>query len=138
MKLEPKNIEHYTWRQYQQDIEFLAGWILRQYPKVEYVVGLARGGLIPAVQLSHKFNVPLIVKYHQTRDGDKKDDFVIPPNSLIVDDINDSGRTLTEVTKYCQGDYRTCSIYYKDTSTFEVDFYCRNSYNNWVIFPWEN
>jgi len=129
--------EYYTWRQYKQDMEFLSGWILRQYREVEHVVGLARGGLVPAVHLSHKLNVPLIVKQFQTRDGNNKDNVVIPPRSLIVDDINDSGKTLSEVVKYCEGDYRTCTIYYKDSSIFDVDFYCRNAYNNWIVFPWE-
>ena len=75
------------------------------YPKI--VVGIKRGGLVPAVALSHKLRVPCEVLDWQTRDGfdqivsDKIRELYEKhtSNILVVDDIVDSGKTLKEVQK---------------------------------------
>jgi hypoxanthine phosphoribosyltransferase len=68
---------------------------------VEYdaIVGLSRGGLVPAVELSHYLNIPMYIAdiSHPDSKGDNinqhKD--IIPDvkeiNLLVVDDILDSG-----------------------------------------------
>jgi uncharacterized protein len=79
----------------------------------DYVVGLTRGGLLPAVLLSHWFNVPChTLKVSLRDDGTENEsnwwmaedafgyDSVFPKEGnprkriLIVDDINDTGATL--------------------------------------------
>jgi uncharacterized protein len=85
----------------------------------DYVVGLTRGGLTPAVMISHYFNVPCETLKVSLRDGGSpesnlwmaEDAFGYVPaedqnivqcrwdpsyrkNILIVDDINDSGATI--------------------------------------------
>ncbi len=86
----------------------------------DYVVGLTRGGLLPAVMISHYFNVPCETLKVSLRDGsecesnlwmaedalgvvhpDEKKDYgghnhieLLKKNILIVDDINDSGSTI--------------------------------------------
>lgn len=81
----------------------------------DYIVGITRGGLIPAVMISHYFNVPCHTLKVSLRDSTDdcesnlwmaEDAFgysagtIMPFNSanakkiLIVDDINDSGATL--------------------------------------------
>lgn len=70
----------------------------------DLIIGLSRGGLVPAVFLSHRFNVPMVVAdiSHELSVGDNKDSHanilpVIPDNVksiLIVDDIIDSGNTI--------------------------------------------
>ena len=81
--------------------------------KPDYVVGLTRGGLLPAVLLSHWFNVPCYTLKVSLRDDSTDNesncwmsedafgyDSVFPTEGnprkriLIVDDINDSGATL--------------------------------------------
>jgi len=131
-------IEKYSWDQYQTDIVSLSQWIKASGREFECIVGLARGGLIPAVQLSHELNLPLITLTYQTRDGTMKDSKPIPANALIVDDINDTGKTLSEVTKLCEGKYTTVVLYDNDESEFNVDFWMRKNYNKWISFPWEN
>lgn len=91
----------------------ISGW------KPDYIVGLTRGGLIPAVMISHYLKVPLETLKVSLRDENKceincwmsEDAFGYVPESdrnltmsrwdiskrkniLIVDDINDSGATL--------------------------------------------
>jgi len=85
----------------------------------DYVVGLTRGGLLPAVMISHYLNVPCeTLKVSLRDDGEcesnlwmaehafgyipadmqhgieKRSDPTFKKNILIVDDINDSGATI--------------------------------------------
>jgi len=98
----------------------ISGW------RPDYVVGLTRGGLTPAVMLSHYFNVPCETLKVSLRDGGEnscesnlwmaEEAFGYVPledqktlgsrwdpsyrkNILIVDDINDSGATIDWILK---------------------------------------
>jgi xanthine phosphoribosyltransferase len=74
----------------------------------DYIVGLTRGGLVPAVMLSHYLEVPMETLKVSLRDGGENGcesnlwmaeeafghDMDEPKKILIVDDINDTGATL--------------------------------------------
>lgn len=80
----------------------------------DYIVGISRGGLIPAVMISHYLNIPCHTLEVSLRDGERgcetncwmsEDAFGYDPDTrqssekhkkkiLIVDDINDSGATI--------------------------------------------
>ncbi len=100
--------------------------------KFKNVYGLQRGGLIPAVMVSHKLEIPMTK-------GD------IGPNTLIIDDICDSGETLDKFVKKYQTLYsfpfnlKTAVLHYKPhTSCFEPTLYAEEwKYNNWLVYPWE-
>ena len=55
--------------------------------EINSIYGIARGGLVLAVLLSHRLQLPIVEK-----DG-------INLRTLIVDDISDSGETLLEFEK---------------------------------------
>ena len=117
------------------------------------VVSVARGGLIPGVYLSHLLglrNIPII---WQTRDGSMKES---PPlisdnhQILIVDDINDSGDTFTQIMQdirknnvhlddaKIKRNVKTMSIFTRTSSSFRVDFSPNKLDNDsWINFPWE-
>lgn len=72
----------------------------------DYVVGLTRGGLSPAVMISHWFNVPCETLKVSLRDGEEPEsnlwmaeDAKAGKNILIVDDINDTGATIDWIVK---------------------------------------
>ena len=87
--------------------------------KPDYIVGITRGGLLPAVMISHYFKVPCHTLYVSLRDADNietncwmsEDAFGYDfnhetpsnpakrKNILIVDDINDTGATLNYIMK---------------------------------------
>ena len=86
---------------------FISDW------KPDYIVGIVRGGLVPALYLSHYLNVPMHTLNVSLRDSESgesnlwmaEDAFgheIYDPmcsgdgrkNILIVDDINDQGTTL--------------------------------------------
>jgi len=69
--------------------------------KPDYIVGLTRGGLLPAVMISHYLNIPMQSLDISLRDGGEcvsnlgmGEDAFKGKNILVVDDINDQGSTL--------------------------------------------
>ena len=78
--------------------------------KPDLIVGLTRGGLIPAVMLSHYFNIPMKALHVALRDFpdtcsdlDLADQTYAGLKVLIVDDINDTGATF----KWILNDWRS-------------------------------
>ena len=53
-----------------QDIDKLTKTLVRKIGKTKYdsILGITRGGLIPAVKISHALNIPLQPVNYQTRD----------------------------------------------------------------------
>ena len=67
----------------------------------DYIVGISRGGLLPAVMISHYFDIPMKPLQVSLRDNVETvsdlgmaEDAFDGKNILIVDDINDQGTTL--------------------------------------------
>ena len=85
------------------------------------VYGFPRGGLCIAVALSHSLGLPLL--------NEPKN------NSLIVDDIYDTGYTL-EKTKNIKGSEIHVWISRVKPTWWNSYRYINN--NEWVIFPWES
>jgi len=86
----------------------------------DYIVGLTRGGLLPAVMISQYFNIPCETLKISLRDGEEcesncwmaEDAFgynaaeigdPLCKNILVVDDINDQGSTLNWLMNDWQG-----------------------------------
>lgn len=116
--------------------------------KPDVIVGILRGGLIPAVMMSHQINVPMKSLHWQTRDGEWQEvntDILAycaaGKNVLFVDDINDSGKTMTEISKMYgtdKGNVRFASMVDRASTTFGVDYLgLKVLSDNWVVFPWE-
>lgn len=124
--------------------------------KPDVIVALSRGGLDFGVKISNWFNdaklVPLV---WQTRDGDDKEtdalDKVLSKynhgNILIVDDILDTGTTLSAIDSAIRtsGSYAVIdfavAIENQDVS-FDVQWAARTisrlEDTQWFVFPWEN
>ena len=120
--------------------------------KIEAVVGLSRGGLIPGVILSHMLNRPFIPLSYSSREG-KGDDknhansvARIPhKNILLTDDIADSGWTMKEVVnhyKEMETEAITAVIIEKtpNPADFKATFAWKrvNAEYPWIIYPWEH
>ena len=113
--------------------------------KPEVVVGVQRGGLIPAVQLSHYYEVPLQTISVSFRDQSNVVGLDVlakmdpTKKTLVIDDINDSGQTLIEFTANIQHEkYATLTMFTKRSSDYTVDFYAQEAEDHkWIVFPWE-
>jgi xanthine phosphoribosyltransferase len=71
-----------------------------------YIVGLTRGGLLPAVMISHYLDIPMQSLDISLRDGGTctsnlgmGEDAYEGKNILVVDDINDQGTTINWIMK---------------------------------------
>ena len=91
--------------------------------QIDSIMGLPRGGLVPAVILSHKLNLPLVQK--------------ISKNTLIVDDICDSGKTFVEIYKKHPHQKFACLHFKPHTSIFNPTIYAQETGDEWVTYPWE-
>ena len=108
----------------------------------DFVVGLSRGGLIPAVMLSHFFDKPFYAL-------NKPYDTELPSTgrALIVDDINDTGKTFARVDELLLEKYPNMykvyvSLIENTASPFAVDYSAKEINKeedpSWIVFPWEN
>ncbi len=106
------------WSEIHECVRILCTKIFMDYPNIDSVMGLPRGGLIPAVLISHELNLP----------------FVLHPgkNTLVVDDINDTGHTLSKAP----GAYWAV-LHNKPTSKFKDCIYAKEVGNQWIVYPWE-
>lgn len=114
--------------------------------KLNLIVGIARGGLIPATLLSHKLNVPMRVisarSYEGTRRTLQKPTEIIgwepdyrDRGTLFVDDIVDTGETFDAVRRLHPMAWMISLVtkrpYNQDLFFAQVDK------DVWVKFPWE-
>jgi hypothetical protein len=114
-----------TWKDIEDAVESLAYQIKSSGDSLEAITGLPRGGLIPAVLLSHKLNLP----YVSIADDCEKYD-----NILVVDDICDSGETLKQYHQL----FSTATIHYKQLALVKPDFYYSLAPDDkWIVYPWE-
>jgi hypoxanthine phosphoribosyltransferase len=112
-----------TWKDIEDAVESIAYRIKTSNIKIDSISGLPRGGLIPAVMLSHKLNIPL----HSLSTP--------PGNILVVDDICDSGKTLSQF-KFESHVY-TATIHHKQTACCEPTFWYSLVRDAWIVYPWE-
>lgn len=155
-------VTHPTWL----DLDNYAVDIVRQikvhgWSSIDFVIGLTRGGLIPAVRISHLLDIPMIaINYSSTRGkGDNRNhanalpaimgellsgtgELPKQPELLIVDDICDSGYTMEETsTYYAQQGHRvwTAALHYKESAVHKPDFFANliPADAPWVIYPFE-
>jgi hypoxanthine phosphoribosyltransferase len=122
--------QRFSWKEFDDAIEFIAQNLtkIRKKPIIG-VFGIPRGGLVPAVALSHRLDVPLVTK------SNGEDGYIV-----IIDDISDTGTTFKKIKSsrdFCHGLLLTASIHYKPTSSFKPDVYYQEI-NNWIIYSWEN
>jgi hypoxanthine phosphoribosyltransferase len=119
----------------------------------DYVVGISRGGLIPAVFLSHRLEVPLRVVEWSTRytgqqfcPEDLYESITEGKRILLVDDILDSGRTIRELLDIWGSENEinvsvACIIHNTAQNLVTPDFWFRQIDRNvdkeWVNFWWE-
>lgn len=125
--------------------------IERKNVKIDCIVAISRGGMIPAAILANCLDVRKVIvvnvklykeigvkgklEIERSLDLEKADISTV----LIVDDIVDTGETLEKVREYI-ADYvwkvYTAAIFVKEWSKVKPDYYVYRT-TRWVIFPWE-
>jgi len=158
---------YYTDEQIDGMIHDIIRQMIQDKWRPDYIVGINRGGLVPALKLSHYLGVPMETLSVSLRDGGQTESncwmaedaygyMDSPKRILVVDDINDTGATLEWIKK----DWTTsCAVNNErweyvwnestrfavlvdnDSSPFEVN-YAAETINKaeddvWIVFPWE-
>jgi hypoxanthine phosphoribosyltransferase len=142
----------------------------------DYIVGMTRGGLIPAVKLSHYLDIPMYaldpresnlwmaeeafgyVPLEEQEVIKSRWDISYKKNILIIDDINDTGKTFKNLVEdwrsgclpredsawnsVWHNNVKFAALIENQASDFDADFVGLeiNKLENpeWCVFPWEN
>jgi len=146
------HIQHLTW----EDIDVACRCIYLKMKKDNYkpeaIVGLLRGGVIPARIFCDYFDVTLdffaidIKLYNGIGKRNEKpkirefeEDLIRGKKILICDDILDSGKTMEAILEHLKGeDITTATLYCKETAKIKPNYYAEISgENTWIVYPWE-
>jgi len=120
--------KHYlSWTDIENFVDSLAMHLNKQNFKPNGVYGIPRGGLIPAVMVSHRLAVPMLLAPIK--------------GCIVVDDIVDTGQTILGYKSSASqtGDYFIATIIQRtNKTTTPADFTHKEiTGDQWVVFPWE-
>jgi len=126
--------------------------VLTSGKKFDVIVGISRGGLVPARILSDELENPNVVivrvEYYtdiykvrpEPRVVQVPDLELAGKDVLLVDDVADSGRSLESVSKLLKHEgaksLSIATVFYKPWSLVVPDFYVRTT-DRWIVFPHE-
>ena len=135
----------YPYNEYKKDLNTLVKQIQKKKVKYDFVLGVERGGLIPAVHLSHRLGIPFktLSWSSQLKDGSMLTWFILRNKKiLLVDDIVDSGKTFLEIFgKYWDMDTAVLIYNNINESKIKPDYYGRminrKDTPEWFDFWWE-
>lgn len=148
------------WKHLTHACDVLSEQLAKQ--NITKIVGLARGGLVPATLLANSlcvrevFSIGL-ASYELTAEGIEQSGELnvyqqlrfdgktrIAPGDivLIVDDISDQGHTLNRARDMVRSmdvcDVQTLAIYTKPETKHVPDYFYKTiAQDCWVVFPWE-
>ena len=123
--------------------------------KPDFIIGIGRGGLTPAVFLSHAAGLPMLSVDFSSQVKDFADEPLVKlaartragERLLFLDDINDSGRTITHLRRALAaadavpGSVRFATLIDNVSSAERVDYRARTIdravTKDWFVFPWE-
>jgi hypothetical protein len=111
----------YSWEEFERDVEQLLRSIRGRGYKG--VLAIPRGGLPLGVRISNEMEVPLFVR--------GQDDIRRKRDLLVVDEIADTGTTLS---RYSKRD--TLTLHKHKRSRITPTFWL-HEVDRWVVYPWE-
>ena len=121
--------EFISWNLVDECVTDIADYLRQTNVKYEGVYGIPRGGVILAVMLSHKLDIPYLANLDNMYD--KK--------FIIIDDIADTGKTLNNYKKLdvCKN---TCyvTIHEHEQSIVKPDYAVIDKEDKWIVYPWED
>tara|TARA_R110000803_G_scaffold185038_1_gene247374 strand:+ start:375 stop:791 length:417 start_codon:yes stop_codon:yes gene_type:complete len=122
--------EFYDWQWVDTQIDNI-GEKLEAISTPKFVTGIPRGGLVPAILVSHKFNIPYIgLEAAKALPGNLKKQI------LVIDDIADSGNTLAQIDRH---NFITATLATRYSTDYLPTITGTSIDNdNWLVFPWED
>lgn len=147
-----------TWKQLHQDCMQLVENIRSTKLEYDLIVGLMRGGCVPATIISHALDVPMMTIGIKTYDHTQKTHNVDAYQAahgdfynmrqrrsimrvLLVDDLSDTGDTFEYVVRNYSSilpQLDTAAPYIKSQTQFRPTYFAQEFFNSeWLVFPWE-
>jgi len=150
----------FTWKHIDTLVKHLVRSVKNTSVEYDVIVGVLRGGMVPAVILSHSLNIRTIIPISSIRTLDdsvnasKHEPYIYADQKeiqrlkgkriLLVDDILGSGQTLSEVRHLLQKHHPqlitsvvlVTNLDNLTNSSNKADM-CGKEVRGWVIFPWE-
>lgn len=143
-----------TWELYGRAIRELSQQIAEDGFAPDIILGIARGGLIPAGSIGCALSVKncymMNVEYYTDIDERLDVPVILPPymdmvdlndaDVLVVDDVADTGHTLQKVHEFVTGKVNTTRIavlYEKPRSVIQCEYVWRRT-DKWINFPWSS
>ena len=142
-----------TWNQIYDILLSQTQKIQSQCYRPDMIVGIARGGIVPARILTDLLETPKLgfiqiefyIDINQTLQEPILKQTITTQVSgkkvLLVDDIADTGESLKLAKNHLQQqgatEIKTATLYQKPQSTTTPDFYERQT-SCWVVFPWDS
>ena len=135
-------------------VHYIAARIRESGWAPDFIIGVGRGGLTPAVYLSHATGIPMLSIDHSSHLPDFSAELLVKlagksrgQRLLFVDDINDSGTTIAHLRRELAAakgnlaNIRFATLIDNLVSAEKVDYHFRmidRSVNkDWFVFPWE-
>ena len=149
------DLSYISYEDFLSDVHGIIAAVRTDRWQPDFVVGIGRGGLAPAVFISHGMKVPMLSVDHSAKVADFADELLerlarLATNGnrlLFVDDINDSGSTLRYIRNMLEGfgadagSIRYAVLINNSRSRAKVDYWSREidrgSDKRWFVFPWE-
>ncbi|HEY3698069.1 MAG TPA: xanthine phosphoribosyltransferase [Spongiibacteraceae bacterium] len=136
---------HLGWDEFHRDTRALARKLLDSGKNWQGIIGIARGGLIPAAIIARELNIRLIDTLcissydHNTQ--------IIPTilktaqgngsNWLLIDDLVDTGLT-ANIARELLPHATMAAIYAKPAGRSAAAYWQREfAQNTWIYFPWD-
>ena len=132
-----------TWAQIHNMLINQSEKILTNDFKPDIIIGIARGGWIPARLLSDLLGVnnisSITVEFYLDVEKTRKKP-ISNKRVLLVDDVADTGMSLQLAETYLLSnkniELKIATLYKKPKSIIEPDYYEKITMN-WIVFPWE-
>jgi xanthine phosphoribosyltransferase len=147
---------HYLpYERFLDEVETLATRLEADDWRPDFLVGIGRGGLVPAAYLSHRTGIQMLSVDHSSGEAGFGDELLDKlakkitsgSNILIVDDINDSGGTIQYLRAAIEaktdepGRLRVAVLVHNVRSKAKAEYHGseidRERDKRWYVFPWE-
>ena len=141
-----------TWNRIYEILLTQAEKIQSDNYKPDIIVGVARGGIVPAcilTDLLESADFALIqIEYYSGINQTRKEPILkqclntplTDKKVLLVDDVSDSGRSLKLAKNHLQEqdakEIRIATLYTKPATITPPDYYEKQT-NSWIVFPWD-
>jgi hypoxanthine phosphoribosyltransferase len=140
------------WDEFGEASRALAQQVADSGYRPNMVLGVARGGLLPAATLAYALGVKNLftmnIEFYTGVDERLEFPVMLPPllnavdvagaTVLVADDVADTGATLKLVTDFCAehvADVRCAVLYEKPRSAVKCEYVWRRT-DLWIDFPW--